>query len=317
MNGFSLRKWYCDLLTPQHEFVFVYIARAAFGRAAHTSLNIAVASLKDGPAIIRSRTLRNSSLPEESGCWSLQKDFGRISAAPSGTDIDLQIDELRVFAAHRHPRDADTGLGSLAIRQGPHHMMWRPLALGTRVSGKVCTNRREFQFTDAGGYLDFVYSDFFPYRMPGRQVLWGRLHCEEVDLAYTRILGRNAGECWRQLVVRTAESTHCTSQFDLRLAEERESPELKLRHPHRYELAADFGAFRLSLTVEHIAPLVASDFLKEQPLRNRLVRGLLAWVARHPRGIKFLSRGTLRLERLHCLRVLRTEFLIDEHVEFQ
>ncbi len=327
MSCFALRKWYCDVLTSRQEFAIVYLARVSFGKAAHTSLNVAVASLENGRAIAQSWTLpggpatpkpgEGGALREENGCWSIHSEIGRICGTPSETDIDLQLDDLRLLASHRHPRAGTNPYQSLTVCRGSHRIVWQPLALRSKVSGEVHSSRRKLQFTDADGYVDFLYSNFFPTRMPGRRVLWGRLHCPAVALAYTRMLGARAGECWQQLVVQTAEGVYSFPQFELRIVETRDCHELALRHPHRYELTADSGKFHITLAVEHLARLVQSDFLNDQPLPTRLLRRLFAWLARRPRGIKFLSRGTLQVERSQCAPILTTEFLVDEHVEFQ
>ncbi len=313
LTAFEFEKWYFDFTCPGGEIVFFFLARTRILGLRDDRLSLTVVSPGKAP-IHRSFDLRRpGSSPEP-----IESPLGQVSAsAPSRSDREVRVRAGRedvsldlAFVRHRDDRPAANPMFIPLGRR--RRVLWEPVQGRSVVRGLVRLAGREFVAEGCDGYIDRLVSDVFPPLTPVRTLYWGRLQHPEGHLVYAVIPQP------RPRALLTWNSIGSSLEFDEVEVIDREkarSKALRLEYPRAYTLKAGRDSASLCLEVENSAPAVESAFVDAEKA-GRLDGRAIDLLARHPRGIKFFSRGRLLIRDEDRQVKIESAPFFSEYVRF-
>ena len=284
---YEFHKWYFDGRTSSGELLLFYVAAV---RALTTNAGeLGVTLCKEGtaPSATHCHVLHPIGDPSAAGIVTREGTIAidgsrvRVKMSAGATAIDLHMQG-----------DAGWKKAPLVIH-GPlgGEIRWYPLLPRVAVSGELELDGRPVRFNGGTGYSDYVFSNVLPPLVPIRELVWGRLHHQEVDLSFTVARDGGRERQWGRLIARFSGSVRLYE--DVMLLPQ--TPPAWPAEGAAYVLEARDRSTQLSLAVLRGPSAVVSDFLDAGPSRKKLLRRVLRTVARSPRGTKYFSRASVRI----------------------
>jgi hypothetical protein len=280
---FELRKWYCDVLTPQKQFVFVYLAEVILCGRPYRSITIHC--FREGAMTTRTLPLVGADL--------LDAGSGGVSAAGKGVlfmlfrdggEVQAEAPGCSIRLSYRSPKPLFTE--PLLIGHGrAGRIIWQPLLLGAAVSGVIETDGTRMEFSNAKGYADFVGSTILPPRVPVRTLRWGRLHHDAADVTFVRTAWNEEAPGWSAVVARMGSKIYRGEQVFV-------APEAE---GSSYGLRAPLPSGELRMQVRHGDVLQNGSFIDQQDWKCRIAEPAIRLVTRDPRSTKWASSAFLLL----------------------
>lgn len=279
---FALRKWYCDVMTPEKHFVFVYCAELTVCGRRYRSLTIHC--FRDGATTTRTLPMPGADLLDAgSGGLSVSGGKCRFTLFRDGGEVQAECPGCAVYMRYRSSRSLFTD--PLVIPHGrAGRILWQPLMLGATVSGVIDAGGRRTEFSDAKGYADFVGSTILPPRVPVRTLRWGRLHDDAADVTFVRTAWNEEAPGWSAVVARVGSKIYRGEQV--------------LVDPAAgcaYALRAPLPSGELRLEVRHEEVLQDGSFIDQQHWKLRVAEPVVRLVTRDPRSTKWASSAHLFL----------------------
>jgi hypothetical protein len=307
-----LQKWYFDFLTPDNDFVFVYLALVRLAGLRLRSLTVHLARPERDivwtqaiPIPEPEQTLDRAGEPafrwpggeikRAGACWRL--DFSSSNCSVR-LDFDLRTN------IHLQPVVITPEKGG--------SILWKPLGLNYEVTGRVSLGAESVEVQRARGYADHLECTCPPWRIPVRCLYWGRLNHPAVALTYMRATNGCGDRSWSGVYGRAGDLSFQSGQVSIQVQEPGQGqPPVSA---NRYSLSANTNAGPVALAIGHQVPVQHGSFIDQQNTMSSLTRSLVRLLTRNPRSTKFLSRADLKLDfgevRLHE----RNLPLVDEFV---
>jgi hypothetical protein len=309
---YRLQKWYFDFLTPQNDFVFVYLACV---RLAGMSLRSVAAHLaRPDRGMARSHTIpisRCESRSDGAARFALCWPGGRIESQGGQWLLDFHTNSCSVKLEYRATSGAN--LTPVLIHTGARsRIVWQPLGLNYSVSGSVLVGGEQLDPQGARGYVDYLESTCLPWRVPVHSLCWGRLNHPELDLVYTHAAAGNGGRSWSGLSGRAGDLSFQCDQISLQLPPHHQSG--LPTSEKDYALSAKGCSSRVHLRVSRKTALQAGGFIDQHDSLSRPARALLRLLARNPRSTKYLAQVDVDLEVADLHLQKRGLPMIDEFV---
>jgi hypothetical protein len=315
MSLFALTKWYFDVLDREHNYLFFYLARARLAGRNQTHLHLNAARLGNpGFASV------HVPLVEGKTAWGkdeVETEYGGVRWNADETTVRFAFRDVDVSLRYIRYGNDPSAESSLAIpgnRGG--RIFWTPAAIRCAVDGVVRISDRRFSFQSRDGYYDRLESNVFPFFSPVRRLLWGRLHRGRLALTYTAAEGVHSSQKWSQAVLCDGKNRSVFEKIHVTVLEERFSEALQCNYPVRYDLKAENSDAILSLSAERIQEAIVSDFMEDQHMTNRVQALIYRRISRNPRGVKFFSKGSIRVTGEKFGHELTDVVFIDEFVRF-
>ncbi len=316
MNGpFRLEKWYFDLLTPQQDFIFLYLAWLRFLGMARGQLNIHIlSSHEEATALSFPIHVKEESRDGEKR--SLVFEYGKIEISPEQGNVVLQVPGLTATLSYRACPVQNFSAAALRIVKKKSQIWWYPLQLQSRVSGKISSGERSWEPTAAPGYCDYLSTAGLGPPWALRHLMWGRLHQGSLALTYAFVQEQHPGKTWPHLLLSLAGKYRVMDDFAIRCTEYALSETLAIRFPRSYVIVGEQAGVKINLAVKHIRMLVETPFLDSPTPGKRLPKDLSRWIPLQPKGIKFLSLGSGEISWDGQPQQLGETVFIDEYVIF-
>ena len=294
-----LRKWYFDLLAPDDVYVFAYFAELIHLRQSVLSVKLHCAMPGRSPQTVSFAESRQK-VDEAGEARSIRFPDGSIEIAGDECHLVFSRDLCRVDL---HYSAGEPVQGAPLEITGPDggRVLWTPVCLKYLVSGEVNIGADLLTVSEANGYADHLESTISPSHIPVRTLHWGRIHHDEVDLAYAYCQGDR--ENYSRLFLRTGGRSS-----ELKVTSLVESP----LPGESFELQAEGPSDQLTLSVHHLCPVQQGGVVDPHLLRTWMLRSLLGGLTRTVYSTKYLSWGDITLSG----RTLRYSSLdmIDEVV---
>ena len=271
MSLFKLRKWYFDVITDGGDVLYAYIVvyRLWGKRRALLSAHLVTA---DGRHINESVTLPAPSLKNED---RIEIGSHRFQKGPAGIRLFLDLPGLRVDLVYAQAGDWHPNGKGVLLRQGRRTLGWEVPIFRAAVSGTLDAGGEKL---DAGGtgYHDFVWTDIPPWRLPAKQLVWGRAHFPSASLVWNQLTTRE-GAVHQNILVKhdgwpaadrggngsVRPRPRWIDDYQFRLADPAAPGTTLLSHP----------AFSLSLEENRVleeSPVSTPDRIAWPPLRKTL-----------------------------------------------
>ncbi len=190
---FFFEKWYFDAQSADGSFALAYFAPMAL--LGKRSAELVVCLFPPG------EEGRRQSVHLKAGDFSL--DEGRARASFSGGELALSPEEC-TFTCSREGVEVELGYrpmdppwvpggGGRLLEQKARALRWVVPVPRARVEGRVKVGDRERSFSGFG-YSDFVQTDIPPWRLPLRELLWGRALGPDTLVVWDRASFAGAGD---------------------------------------------------------------------------------------------------------------------------
>jgi hypothetical protein len=280
---YGLRKWYCDVLTPQNQFAFAYLAELIVCGRPYRSLTIHC--FQEGATTTRTIALPGADLLDAgSGGVSLTSKKARFMLFRDGGEVQAESPGCTIHLCYRSSIPLFTE--PLLIGHGrAGRIIWQPLLLGATVSGVIDAGGKRLEFSNAKGYADFVGSTILPPRVPVRTLRWGRLHHDAADVTFVRTAWNEEAPGWSAVVVRMGSKIFRGEQLFVHPASE----------GFDYRVRAPLPSGELRLNVRHRDVLQDGGFIDQQGWKCRIAEPAIRLVTRDPRSTKWASSAHLLL----------------------
>jgi hypothetical protein len=210
--------------------------------------------------------------------------------------------------------------------RGGGYLEWKPLHLKAMVTGRfriIGENEQvmEEEVLTGIGYTDYLSSTMSPFRVPVRQLYWGRLHSQDLDLTFSYALGEevpgaNDEVSGAQMMVQTGGVAIWFDKISVHPDKWEKFDPPGISCPVSYRVEATSQRIQLTLEVIHLKPAIVSEFMKNPKELGRFRMEILRKISRNPRGIKFYSFATLEYKFDGRIHRLDKVFMIDEYVCF-
>jgi hypothetical protein len=306
MKIFSFEKWFLDILTKDGQYIILYYTLARFLRFKTCYLDMQIGNSSHLHQKLQVKKRRDHCLWTRQGDLLLKEEGGSLK-------LSLKDGEFELKLKPHHPLESD--LEGLRIpAKGFSHLCWKPLHLKANLSGKLHTADLNQELSGIG-YSDYLFTNLSPFKMPVRQLYWGRLHHRDVDLTYAYALDKDQQVLGSWMLL--YQQGQRTQLKNLRI----HSVKWKLYDPPHLSCPLSFimdvkGKVRISLSIRHIAPAVTSEFLDNLLDMGRLMQAVLRRIAKNPRGIKFFSLASMEIHTESTTLKLKEIPMIDEYVSF-
>ncbi len=313
---YFFKKWFFDILTPEHDYIFLYFAFVNFFGKKVGTLDITVSNIRGDPPLRLSipidfpAGIGNQPAPEIE-----ESSFGLIEVREGTREIRVNSPGLLVELNFVPRTKGD--LAPLEIVKGRKgRITWKPVVLSGSVSGKLMIGTRTFSLDKVAGYEDYLYSNVPPFMVPIRHLQWGRIHHEKMNIAYTSAEGSSRGEVWTKAYVQRDEEVIEISNLSIRRVSSRNCGELNLTVPGTYEIRGDAKESSLTIRLDHISDAAVSRFLDTASISGGLQRWLVRKLSKDPRGVTSFAEASAEITGKSGSLSAGNILCIDEYVRF-
>ncbi len=315
--AFNLEKWYFDILTPDRDFIFFYLAEVQLFRHREAKLNLNIVNSSGRDVISDAIDLKHKRDMIEVSEDTIQTRFGNITFSDTEAKIKLEIMGWSIDLKYEYSFSRRKTQVPLIIRRGDSsdQISWSPVSLKSLVSGNFGTEKQKFSIQGWNGYIDHVCSDVYPRKSPIKILYWGRLHHEICDLTYSIAESAGKKERWPKLYLWHDGGVIEFDDLEIIGGSYVPQKDLGIHYPEWYVIKGAKPGVLLEVKVKHEVNAIQSAFLDDQKFRG-LKRKLLKFVSRDPRGIKFISKADIYLMHKDKTHNIKEAEFISEYVEF-
>lgn len=315
---FRFEKWFADLLTPGRDYIIVFHTLLKVFGFQFCFVEVNISRFADGSHFHLNRKLNvikrsGHTIATRQGHILYETGMGEIKLSLRGMEIELSMSP--VHASGFRGRE-------LKIKnRGGGYLEWKPIYLKAMVAGKISIKGEGEQLMDeeiltGTGYVDYLNSSMSPFRIPVRQLYWGRLHSQDLDLTYSYVLGIHENVLGAQMMIQTGGETLWLDEITIR-ADRREDIEPPgISCPVCYVVEGSSQGLQLVLKVAHLKTAIISEFMENPKELGRHGLSVLRRISKEPKGIKFYSSASLEFTRDGQTQKLDEVLIIDEYVRF-
>jgi hypothetical protein len=184
---FFFRKWYFDAQADDGSFVFLYFADLWLAGTRGGQLVVCLAPA-GGPPCLRAFSIPGRCVAVSEDCRQAEFGSGALTTAGTGL-VRFKKDDTEISLSYvpRDPPWLPPDDGRLLTLDG-RQLVWHVPVPRAAANGTVTIGSTSVSFAGLG-YHDFVETDIPPWKLPLRELLWGRA------------LGRDGALIWNRLVL--------------------------------------------------------------------------------------------------------------------
>jgi hypothetical protein len=317
MAIFNLEKWYFDVFSPEYDYIFFYFAYTKILGHIEARLNLHIVPFKGTKTFSQSHDFNFKSDVLYIGEGLVKTKHGRFTFNDYSAEVNFHINGMSIDVLYEFIQNRNFAITPLRIRSGHNHMIrWHPISLKSRVSGEIKINATATSIGGFNGYIDYLYSDVFPLKAPVRTLYWGRIHHEECDLTYTYIEDQNKSKKWCKMIFCTGDVNLEFDSITITHGEWKYSEKLHMYYPHSYTIYGENSEDSLDIRVDNVVNAVESGFIDQQDVQSGIKRCLFKFLSKNPKGIKFISKSSLKFRHKQKKHEVKDVFFISEFVHF-
>lgn len=309
MSSFSLHKWFFDVLLYQDTYLFFYITELRFLRFKLSRFNLHYCSDKTKTSVSEFIKLK------EKNVFSFQSSTGNFYQNNNTFLINQKLKKTNIELKYANSSKTNIQQDSHFLKIEKGVIDWQPIQMKSEVEGIINLKSTYIPIANINGYIDYVHTNIFPFKNPVSELFWGRLHSSELDLTYSVAFSKHKKKFYACCICRYINENLKTDKCNLNIIQKDWSDKLNLTFPKKISLDIQFKTFKLILNIEQGKILVESGFIDEQKNIKRAFINVLKWIAKNPRGLKFLSKGEVEIRQNNSIKIIGTR-LISEYVRF-
>lgn len=309
MSVYNLKKWFFDVLLHQDSYLFFYITELKFLGFKLSLFNLYYSSKDFKKSVSESIQIKTNNI------HSFQCTKGSFYRMANSLNIRQISKEANIELKYEKYDQILSPINKNFIRTKNGVIDWLPITLKSAVSGTIILNSTYIPVSNNHGYIDYVQTNISPFKNPVRELFWGRLHSCELDLTYSIVLHKQDNKNQSCCICRYNNEILKTDDIKLKITQKDWSKKIDLTYPKKISVEMQFNTFYLILDIEQSKTLFYSRYNNELIYRKKFIFYLLKWFTKNPRGLKFLSKGEVKIIHNNSMKIIGTR-LISEYVKF-
>lgn len=313
MMFYHFKKYFFDLNIDRETYVYFILVEIKFGP--FKIRNFTLHYFQAGKVMLtKSKMVR---LVIEKGGWR--------KLAVQGKTLDLQVEDeaLHILANFRDlkldlkiaPFTHFETLNNFVVPLRKSRIEWYAVPLFMTGTGTLTVDDHLITANQSPAYIDHVFSDIVPFRMPVSRMFWGRVLLPDLLVTYSVVIAPDRKQ-WARCFVFWNDKQYFFPEVRYELIHgvtEGQEPD---NDENVYRLRTDDGQNQVEMTIKHVRTAADGAFIVPQRFRFKQAFDALNRMSRNPKGKKYISEATLQLhieghevkyENLVC---------IDEYVIF-
>jgi len=290
---FQFKKWFFDLNSGVENYAYFIVVEIRFLCFRWHSFTFHHFR-EDAGTVTKTNSLR---LNIRGSDWDTLQIKGRgldISPENGQLNIAIDFDDLIIDLEINGFRGVQSA-GGLMIHHGSKDIRWFPVPGSMLASGILKINGLTWKVDNEPVYIDSLYSDVLPFRVPVEKMYWGRLMYGELRIAYSVVMS-DKGQQWSRCFV-TLEGRHFTfPAITLEITAGTTGSPDDDKEGSGYVLTAMDGDNRLVMAIHHRKVVAEGQFIDPDQYRNKLLIRALGRISKNPGGRKFLSTADVQMQ---------------------
>lgn len=317
MKFYEFRKWFFDVSGGPDDYLILFFTQLKLGKnyrtyfQTHGSRRSPARSFN--PYISCIRTLGRKG--NDAGV--LFFDEGEIRFENGNCSISLEFEDCKVSLMYSTEKIRWPESSVHLVNQKNGFIDWVPLIPRGTVTGSIKTNGELMVFNDAQGYSDEVLSTILPWKVPACQLHWGRLNHEKITLSWSFMMNRGSIPDSSRLYLASTGHYYILENLTFETTQHKKSTSMNLLYADKYIIHGISGDLDIVIEVSNHEEMIINDFMDYSNEYGKMAAGILRWISRNPRGIKFGASANIDIRiRDETYRMERVP-IVDEHVEFR
>jgi len=318
MPLFNYKKWFFDVYTSRDEYFILFISRITVLGIHKIYLQAHGAEKADDGNYIR-KLIFETKLDFLDECNnSIITRQGTINFNVHQISLNLNCGTFSVNLTYHIPDQKYCQLNPFIIKgRFCSGLSWKPLVLCGNVNGEVNLGSNNiFSFRDDKGYIDQVLSSFLPFSLPVKELYWGRVQSDDLNLTFTIINGTSETQNKAKVYCILHGKLTEFNTVNLAIHEKKTSNKISLCFPEKYTLIAKNNDSRLIMEIENHREAVANDFIGDTTSYGKRVITILKLLSGSPIGVKSVAKANIGIFNSMDMKSYHNLTLIDEYVCF-
>lgn len=315
MRIYNFDKWFFDCLLENGDYIFFFIASANIFNRNHSRLSFFYIPMNSTNIYTHTEIIDDINKTKYEDSQQIEFKQGHLVISKYLNKILINSNKIKIDFRIKDSNNFKIINGFLEItNDNKKSIKWSPIILRGEVTGSIQYDDREIKLNQLYGYSDHLYSNLFPFKSPVKQLYWGRMNSEDVDLTFSFSVGKN--KIWKKLIIRYLEKYIMFSDFDLNVSSYTHSDKLEINYPDKYIIKAHKDDFLITIKIEHVKKATESSFILRDDFNNSYQYNLFKLLSRDPKGLKFFARAEITIIEGDKKYNLDDILLIDEYVKF-
>lgn len=292
MKRFYLKKWYLDFITPDNIVMYIYVMIVRIGGFRQDCISALLFTPTN-----KKMEFREKQKFSDFGGTKIVSGLNFLHYGGDRTIININQKNASIALAYSpisgnwFPNET----GKI-IQEGGNFISWYVPITKALVNGNIVLRNDKIEINGTG-YVDVVEISMAPWKIPIKELLWGRAHCGKYTVVYDQITLRNNKKIKFLILQRdgivlkekmvsddTNKSNIISKDPNFRINLNSDKNETTLTHPY------------FDLKLKQNLLLEDSSVITNERLKNNYVRKLLGHFSGNPKEKKIVSDATLFFE---------------------
>lgn len=316
MAFYEFKKWFFDVSDGMNDYLILFVSQVKLGGTYYTTLQMHGAKRVSQSAFQTGISFLQTTHQKTRDRQMMSFDEGEIRFQNWDCRIRLDFEKCRISLDYRS-ESPDWPETAALYTHGRASLDWLPLILHGKVSGSVLTNGEEMTFDQAPGYCDEVISTFKPWKVPLSRLYWGRLHHDDINLTFSILQDSKTLINISRLYMDINGNHYVLDGLDIDILNRAKSGLMKFSFPDQYVIRGKRDDLSIRMEVHGHQEMILNDFMDYKNEYGNLAAGLLRWISRNPKGIKFRAFSNISVQINEKEYVIKNVPFVDEYVEFR
>jgi hypothetical protein len=315
MKWFRYKKWFFDVLTSEETYIilFVSVIRVGWKHFSYLQLHTSGKATKNGFSKKISCEISLKFVQETNHSVIFEK--GKIEFSENNVDIKFNTPELNC-SVNYFSQYGFSGKPLILKAHQNSSLKWNPHQLKSIVNGKIqLEGQGDFALFSEPGYCDFVESDILPFKIPVRNLFWGRGHQFQCSFSWS-VIKNKAGKYHSKIFVFVGTELMEFEDVKLLVQKEKKASGIPLIYPEKFSLKGNNQDAEVAIAICSHEEMIVSDFLAYSKKYGKYPEQVLRFISRNPMGIKFCATATLELVKYGKQYRFENLIIVDEFVSF-
>jgi len=244
-------------------------------------------------------------------------DEGTIQFENGGCKINLDFENCQINLVYKSNTIKWPDSSILLSNLKKNNLEWIPLILCGSVSGRVISSGQVNTYRNAPGYCDEVISTFLPWKLPVKQLYWGRFHHKLINLSFSILQDSKSLLNVSRLYLDVNGNFYVLTGLSIDILERKKNGNMNLTYVDKYMIQGHKDDLSISIEVSDHHEMILNDFMDYAGKYGTIATAILRWISRDPRGIKFRASANIIIHLNEKEYSIENASLVDEYVEFR
>ncbi|MFA6483540.1 MAG: hypothetical protein WCW62_13240, partial [Bacteroidales bacterium] len=310
------KKWFFDVSDGADDYLILFVSQIKLGKRYFTSFQMHGTKQEPNKDQQTSFACLKTTHKKNTDRQKMVFEEGVVGFNDGDGQVSLDFKDYRINLDYRGASLKWPDRSPLYSVQKTS-LDWIPLILSGKVTGTIQANGPVMIYQGSSGYCDEVVTDILPWKVPVSRLYWGRLIDNRVSLTYSILQARGSVQKVSRLFMDVDGNQFIIDNLSLEILKREHSQRMNLNYPERYIIRCQQGKVSVTLEISGHQEMVLNDFMDYRKVYGRLATGLLRWISRNPKGIKFRASVKVNIRTAEKEYLIENARMIDEYVEFR